>query len=179
MCIRDSPTYTAIPGTMQASSVCPQTSKAASTEFMVTSTTVEHATDAGGEAIDATEREILQQSSTIIPCMDHGDEINGPQPIIAVIPPPETSDTQLSSTIPGQFQSTVNNGSNSVSCSSIATISSHSIGSAGKNKFIFLYQLSQTLRVCHWFEIVQANYLILQARHLFQYLNNLVCPFNL
>ena len=142
------PTYTAVPGTMQASSVCRQTSKDASTEFMVTSTTVEHATDSGGEAIDATEREILQQSSTIIPCMDHGDEANGPQPIIAVIPPPETSDTQLSSTMSGQFQSTVNNGSNSVSCSSIATISSQFVGSAGKNKFIFVVPNIKKLYVC-------------------------------
>ena len=153
------PTYTLIPATTQASSICPQTAKDASTEFMVTSTTVEHVTDAGGKTIDPTEREILQQSSTIIPCVHHGDKIKGPQPIIAVIPPPETPEFQLSSTLPAQFQNTVNNGPNPVSCSSIAPISSQSVGSAGKKTpssilIITNPSYSNIKFVCHKFKIM-------------------------
>ena len=59
-----------------------------STEFMVTSTTVENEAK---DSLSATEQEIVQHSSTIIPCIDHGDQVRGPQPIIAVIPPPETT----------------------------------------------------------------------------------------
>ena len=80
--------FTIIPSAEAESQAGEQNKSEISTEFMVTSTTVENEAK---DSLSATEQEIVQHSSTIIPCIDHGDQVRGPQPIIAVIPPPETT----------------------------------------------------------------------------------------
>ena len=81
--------------TNETSQICSQNQHETSTEFMVTSTTVESVEDNNAKSVlNATEREMVEQSSTIIPCMAHSDGSNAPQPIIAVIPPAEPSDFQ-------------------------------------------------------------------------------------
>lgn len=86
--------FTIIPSSDAVSQAGEQNKSEISTEFMVTSTTVENEAK---DSLSATEQEIVQHSSTIIPCIDHGDQVRGPQPIIAVIPPPETAMASSSS----------------------------------------------------------------------------------
>lgn len=79
----------------ETSQICSQNQNETSTEFMVTSTTVESVEETHSKSvIKAKESEIMGQSSTIIPCIAHSDGTNAPQPIIAVIPPAETSEFQ-------------------------------------------------------------------------------------
>ena len=94
--LETTPSYTIISSvTNETSQICSQTQHETSTEFMVTSTTVESVEDNNSKSVlNATEREIVEQSSTIIPCIAHSDGSNAPQPIIAVIPPAEPSDLQ-------------------------------------------------------------------------------------
>ena len=96
--IETAPSYTIIPSVTNASSqFCSQNQNENSTEFMVTSTTVESVEDNNSKStLNTTEREMVKQSSTIIPCVAHTAGSNGPQPIIAVIPPAEPSDFQTS-----------------------------------------------------------------------------------
>ena len=81
--------------TNETSQICSPTQHETSTEFMVTSTTMESVEDNNSKRVlNATEREIVEQGSTIIPCIAHSDGSNAPQSIIAVIPPAEPSDFQ-------------------------------------------------------------------------------------
>ena len=116
--------------------ICTHPQQEASTEFMVTSTTVENAGDASNETLNVTEREIVQQSSTIIPCVDHGDKSKGPQPIIAVIPPPEASNFEANSSHIRNIPNGINNDSNLVTCSSLYTLS-ESRNNIGKPENLF------------------------------------------
>ena len=96
--IETAPSYTIIPSvTNPSSQFCSQNTSETSTEFMVTSTTVESVEDNNSKTtLNTAEREMVEQSSTIIPCVAHTAGSNGPQPIIAVIPPAEPSDFQTS-----------------------------------------------------------------------------------
>ena len=81
--------------TNETSQICSQNQHETSTEFMVTSTTMESVEDTHSKSVKkATENGIVDQSSTIIPCISHSDGTNASQPIIAVIPPAETSEFQ-------------------------------------------------------------------------------------
>ena len=81
--------------TNETSQICSQNQNETSTEFMVTSTTVESVEETHSKSIiKAKESEIMGQSSTIIPCISHSDGTNAPQPIIAVVPSAETSEFQ-------------------------------------------------------------------------------------
>ena len=136
--------YTIIPPSTEVPQMCTHNQKEASTEFMVTSTTVENVGDTTSDVLDVTEREIVQQSSTIIPCVDHGDKLRGPQPIIAVIPPPETTSHLQSDSVQSRtrLENGLSNDSNLVSCSSIATILSHSSNNTGKGvKYSSLFDM--------------------------------------
>jgi hypothetical protein len=115
--------FTIIPPVNDEAVVCNKKQQETSTDFMVTSTTVENLEDAGKDALNPTEQEIVQQSSTIIPCMGHTNGSSGPQPIIAVIPPPDPSDFQSNSRT---LQTIINNDAISVSCTSTASIVSQS-----------------------------------------------------
>ena len=115
--------FTIIPPVNDEAEVYNQNQQETSTEFMVTSTTVENIEDAGKDVLDTTEQEIVQQSSTIIPCVGHTDGSSGPQPIIAVIPPPDPPDFQSNSRT---LQNIINNDAISGSCTSTASIVSPS-----------------------------------------------------
>lgn len=120
-------TYTVIPSVNERSQVCNHNLHETSTEFMVTSTTVENVDHPAKDILNATEQEMVQQSSTIIHCTDHGDTSRGSQPIIAVIPPPEN--------VP------------SVSCTPIAaTFSKPNSGNSGMKPLIKAKQATHVAR---------------------------------